>query len=107
MCAGLFYLPFYAIITNAKTDSHFCMDIDLKHLIQLVKKSKLLTDAERKSWLRKMEKMNEEQLKKLQGVLEHAETINWDEAIVEYEEAVERAEQVCARAESKLREGSV
>jgi len=68
------------------------MPSDLTRLIGLVKTSKLLTDAERKEWLRKMETMNEEQLGKLESVLTRAEQINWTEELPKYEAALQKAD---------------
>jgi hypothetical protein len=70
------------------------MSVDLKHLIRLVKRSRLLSYDERKSWFQKMERMNEEQLAKLQEVLEYAETINWEEELPKFAASVQRAERV-------------
>jgi len=78
------------------------MNIDIKNLIQLVKKSKLLSGEERSDWLAKLETMKEKDLKELQDILEYAENIDWDKAVAEYEAAVEKAERVCIASENKL-----
>ncbi len=70
------------------------MPADLKCLIGLVKKSKLLTAKERKSWLKKMEKMSEEQLGRLKDILEKAEKLDWEKELPKYEAAVGKAEAI-------------
>lgn len=70
------------------------MPTDLTRLIGLVKTSKLLSDSERKEWLRKMETMNEDQLTKLETILMQAEQINWAEEFPKFEAAVAEAEAV-------------
>lgn len=68
------------------------MPSDLTRLIGLVKTSKLFTDDQRKAWLQKMETMNEEQLLKLEGILQKAEQINWAEELPKYEAALQKAD---------------
>ncbi len=78
------------------------MPVDLKQLIEKVKTSQLLADVERKDWLKKMETMNEADLRELEGILDYAETIDMDKAIEEQEANLRKAEEICEKAEKTI-----
>ncbi|MBU0767342.1 hypothetical protein KKF55_06245 [Patescibacteria group bacterium] len=76
--------------------------MDIPKLIKRVKASRLLSEKEQKYWLNKMETMNDKDLVELDGILEYAEKIDWEEAIPKYEKAVKAAGEVYTNTLTKL-----
>ena len=78
------------------------MPIDLHKLIERIKTSQVLTDKERKEWLKRMETMKEEDLAELGKILDYAETIDMENAAAEIDDNMSKAEEICDKAEKTI-----
>ena len=78
------------------------MPINLGNLIKKVKESKLLSENEKKDWLKKMETMKDKDLAELESILDYAAGIDFEKAVPQYEERVRKAEQICEKAEQAI-----
>lgn len=58
--------------------------MDAARLKQLIAESNILTNAEREYWMQSLQKMNEEQRRKLEQILVRAQQIPWTEQIQRY-----------------------
>ncbi len=58
--------------------------MDIQALTELVKKSALLNDTERKYWLQNIQTMTEPQLQKLESILKEADELPFGKQIEQY-----------------------
>ncbi|MBU0457895.1 hypothetical protein KKF03_00415 [Patescibacteria group bacterium] len=79
------------------------MPVNVKNLIEKVKKSRLLSDQEREDWLKKMETMKEADLVELESIMDYAEKIDWETEIPKYASAVSKAEEIVSTTASQLK----
>ena len=82
------------------------MPVDLKHLIELVKSSKILTTEDQKYWMRKMETMKERDLEELEEILTAAGNVDIDKETKQYVEAVDKATELVSETAERLRHRS-
>lgn len=82
------------------------MPVDLKHLIILVKNSKILTNEDREYWMEKMETMSEKDLEELEEILTGAQKMDLEKEAKLYVDAVDKATELVSETAERLQEQS-
>ncbi len=77
------------------------MHVDIAVLQRLIKDSLVLAPEKKKAWLRRLERMTEEQLQKLENLLRAAQGVDWDAELHRCRDALLRGQTLCDSVEQR------